>query len=112
MSGWIESCSDANMIEINGDSWLEPISYLTGSGGIGGIASVATMTRTHTPVTIEYVGLSLAAAKQYCADNPADTKYDEEKKITTIVRSCKWVRDGDGGCYKVIKETETITDWE
>lgn len=108
---WLTSCGDDNKIETQGDSWLERISYLEGSVGIGGTATVGSLKRIHAPLTIEYVGIDLATAKAYVSENPASETYDEATKITTIVKSCKWSRDGDGGCYKVIKETETITDW-
>ena len=111
MSGWLTSCGDYNMIEMQGDSWLERISYLQGSVGIGGVATIGGMKRIHTPSTIEYVGLDLSEAKAFVAANPASETYDEATGITTIVKSCKWSRDGDGGAYKVVKEVETITDW-
>jgi hypothetical protein len=111
MSGWLTSAGDSNLIEMQGDSWIERISYLQGSVGIGGTATIASMTRVHTPSTIEYIGLELLAAKAFVAANPASETYDSGTGITTIVKSCKWVRDGDAGCYKVIKETETVTAW-
>lgn len=109
MSGWLTSCGESNLIEIQGDSWVERISYGSISGGVN---SFGTMRRTHTPKTIEYVGLDINTAKAFASDNPASEKYDEANKVTIITKSCRWVRDGDGGSYKVVKETETVTDWE
>lgn len=111
MAGWLTSCGENNVIEIQGDSWIERISYLQGSVGIGGTATIGIVKRIHTPYTIEYVGLELAAAKAFVAANPASETLDAGTGITTIVKSCKWVRDGDAGVYKVIKEVETVTDW-
>lgn len=111
MPGWLQACGAENLIEMQGDSWIERVSYLQGSIGIGGSATIGSTTRIHTPETIEYVGLDLASAKAFVAANPASETYNQSTGITTIVKSCKWVRDGDGGCYKVIKEVETITDW-
>lgn len=108
---WLTSCDSSNLITTQQDSWAEQMAYITGSGGVGGIAELKFAKRIHTLTVIEYVGVDKSTAETYVENNPAESSYDEETHIITIVKSCRAVRDGDGGAYKVVKETETISDW-
>lgn len=121
MSGeFFTTCTAENAIEYRGDSWAEPMYVLeTGvinfSQGLQG--QVRTLYKVHTPTTIEYIGMSLAAAKAYVINNPGTITYEPGSEgppaksgLTTIIKR-RYERDGDSGYYKVVVEKETITDW-
>jgi len=98
---WLTTCTDTNKIETTGGPWIEKRPVLSGSSGIGGIADVKEYRRTHTPVTTEYVGIDYATAVDFATDAIEDDG----------VMSARYDRDGEGGAYRVIIESETIGEW-
>ena len=115
---WLTSCSSTNLVETQKDSVCEQISYIVGAtvGGTEFVGSIKTTGRIRTVTTIEYRGVDQATADAYVDSNPAGSTYTPAGETVPIgfwtnVKSSRSVRDGEGGAYKVVKETEVIYDW-
>lgn len=105
---WLISCDSNNWIPYEGQDFADPFFYLSGTVGMGGVADLKKAYRHRTITGGEYVGVDYTTASNYVSNNPSTTSYSNGVTTTTRVR---YARDGEGGAYKVILETETISDF-
>jgi len=84
-----------------GPAWTEGRGYLSGTGGIGGSATIVEQKRTHSTVIERTVGFTTYAL----AETFRDTALTGANVKGTIEK------DGDAPYWTVTIETDTIGNW-
>ncbi len=107
---WLTTCDDTNKVVLASEDLADgPFGYLTGTVGISGIADLKQAYRRRTSQSYEYVGVDQATAETFCGANPSTITRDDDNGKTTTFKA-RMMRDGSGGAYKVVVETEVVYD--